>query len=516
MNVNTAFFVAKRILFDRENTPKYSSSVAKIAIISIALSVSVMVISIAVVRGFQKEIREKVTGFGSHIQINRLGNDHLFEDEPILISQPFYPALDTAQEVRHIQIYAKKPGIIETKEDIQGVIVKGIGEDFDWSFFSKHITQGKIFQIEKGKESNQIMISSYIASKLKVRENDFLTLYFVREEGMPLPRKFSISGIYKTGLEEFDQKFVLVDIGHIQKINKWGIQSQIYISENCKGDSLAISATIRGKEGLYQYLWENKRWNGKGPHKLCLSQDTTITLIVGNEFGAVPDTSLAIIQIDKKSKTENKRCYCMADLEVSYQNIEGSSNQYVGGFEVALSRYDDLLKMDDFIYSHLGYNLNTTTIMDQYPELFSWLELQDINVVVIITLMLFVACINILSMLFIFIIERTEMIGILKALGCSGSSILKIFLYNSFYIIGKGLFWGNLVGISLAFIQQKFNLIKLPQETYYVSSVPIQLDVTPLLLVNVLVIIIGFFTLLIPSLIILKMSPVKAIRFDLG
>ncbi|MCX6248555.1 MAG: ABC transporter permease [Bacteroidetes bacterium] len=406
--MNTELFIARRIL--SRSKANFSRPVVRIAILSIGLGLTVMFIAVAILTGFQKEVREKVIGFGGHIQISHYDENSSLEAKPISTHQDFYPSLGSAKGIRHIQVYATKAGIIKTADQIQGIVLKGIGPDYDLSFFSKRIKEGHPIQISDTGKTNDVMISKNLASLLKLRLNDDVRMYFLSGSST-LGRKFHIAGIYETGLEEFDKVYVICDIRHIQKLNNWQ-----------------------------------------------------------------PDE--------------------------------------VGGFEVTIDNFNDLDKMGKYVYRRIGMSLDAKTIRDLYPQIFDWLDLQDINVVIILVLMVLVTGITMISTLLILILERTTMIGILKALGMTNGGIRRIFLVNAVYIIGQGLLWGNLVGATLCVIQQKYGVITLPQESYYVSVVPVNLDLWNILLLNAGTVLVCLAMLLLPSFVSTRISPVKAIRFS--
>ncbi len=408
--MNTELFIAKRIL--SKNKENFSRPIVKIAITSIALGLAVMIIAVAIVTGFQSEIKEKVIGFGSHIQISNYDYNKSFEDSPISKNQSFYPFIDTIEGIKHIQIFANKAGIIKTKDQIQGVVLKGIGADYDWSFFEDKIVEGENFIVNDSVKTDDVILSRSLSKLLKLKTGDDLRMYFVSGSGsQPRGRKFNIIGIYETELEEFDILYVICDIKHIQKLNRW-------------------------------------------------------------------------------------------------------TDDQIGGFEILLDDFDKLEKFANIIYCEIGYDLDAKTIKETNPQIFDWLGLQDMNVVVILVLMVLVAGITMISTLLILIMERTNMIGILKALGSKDISIRKIFLYNASYIIGKGLLWGNIIGIGLCLLQDYFQLITLNQESYYVSYVPVNLSLQSMLVLNAGTFLVCLIMLLIPSLIITRISPVKAIRFS--
>jgi len=409
--LNLEYFIAKNIIKGDSKSKKFTKPIVRISIIAIALSLIVMIITMSIVAGFQQEVRNKVIGFGSHIQISSYDSQNTYEASPIDKNQDFYPNIDTIDGIKHIQIFANKAGIIKTKEEIYGVVVKGVGSDFNWEFFNKKMVAGEPFIVKENSLDKEIILSEHIANKMKLKIDDKVFLYFIQENGQLRPKDFHVKGIYKTGLEQFDNLFVLTDIAHIQKRNGW-------------------------------------------------------------------------------------------------------TKDQVSGFEVIINNFNDLDKMGDYVYNNIGYDLNATKISDLHPDIFNWLGLLDYNVNIILALMLIVAVINIISALLILILERTNMIGILKAMGMPNWNVRKIFLYNAAYLIIKGMIWGNVIGLSLCFIQKQFSIFTLNEESYYVSVVPIKLNFEHILLLNVGTLIICVLLLLIPSYVITKISPVKAIRYD--
>lgn len=409
--MNFELYISRKILSIKEKG-KLTKPAVNIAVISIIISIAVMIVSVAILSGFQKGIRNKVIGFGSHIQITKFDSNESMEEQPIDKNQDFYPSFNSVDGIRHIQVFATKAGIIKTKDEIEGVVLKGVGSDYDWSFFQNSITEGRIPQLKDSSKSKEVIISKRLAKKLKLNCNDSIRMFFIMKDNtQPKGRKFVISGIYETGLEEYDKTFVIGDIAQIQSLNKW----------------------------------------------------------------------------DK--------------------------NQ-VGGFEILIDDFNDLDAMTEYVYKNISYDLDTKNIKQLNPQIFDWLNLMDMNVIIILILMIAVSTINMISTLLILILERTKMIGILKALGTKNASIQKIFLYTSGYLIAKGIFWGNVIAIGLCLIQKYTGIITLPQEEYYLSQVPIHLNIIHILLLDIGTIIICSFILVIPSYIIARISPVKAIRFD--
>ena len=408
--MNFELFIARGILSKDKNN--FSRPIVRISIISISLGLAVMILSLAITFGFKNAISQKVIGFGSHIKITSFDLNNSFESSPVDMHQSFYPALSDSNGIKHIQVFATKSGLAKSEDQIQGVVLKGIWTDFDWTFFKDNIVIGEPIVIDPKKRTDDILISKRIADKLKFSLGDEVRIYFINpDEISPRGRKFTIKGIYDTGLEEFDEVFLIGDIRHIQKLNTWN------------------------------------------------------------------------------------------DNEVS-------------GFEVFVDDFRNMGNAYEMVYSTINYNLNAQSIQDLYPQIFDWLDLQDINVIIILVLMIAVATINMVSTLLILILEKTNMIGILKALGTKNSSVRKVFIYNAIFIIGRGLLWGNLFGLAIAILQQQFGFIHLDQESYYVSSVPIQLELLPIFLLNAGTLAICVLFLLVPSYVITKISPVRAIRWE--
>jgi len=408
--LNFEFFIANRIFSKGSNS--FSKPIVRLGVVGVALGLAAMLISVAIVTGFQDQIRDKVIGFGADIQITSYEVNSSYEDAPIDLHQPFYPSFDSVDGIRHIQVFAQKAGIIKANNQIEGVVLKGIGSDFDWSFFRNKLVEGKLFSVYDTTTTNDVIISKFLASRLKLSVSDPLRMYFISgDELQPRGRKFNISGIYETGFNEFDKMFVFCDIHHIQKLNKW-------------------------------------------------------------------------------------------------------DDNEVGGFEVFVDDFKDIDKMAVVVSKAIGYKLRSKTIVELYPQIFEWLKLQDMNVVIIIVLMVLVAGITMISTLLILILERTNMIGVLKALGSQSKSIRKIFVYNAVYIVGKGLMWGNIIGLGFCFLQLKTGLLKLNQESYYLSEVPVNMQLSHILIINFSTLLITSLMLILPTYIITKISPVKAIRFN--
>lgn len=408
--MNTELYIARHLI--QKHSHNFSRPIIRISILSVVLGLAVMLLSVSIVTGFKNEVHNKVTGFAGHIQISKYDSNSSFETPPIVFSDSLKQGLEQLEGVKHVQSVATKSGIMQAKEDILGIVLKGVTADFDTAFFAKHILEGHFPKLGLEKRSNDILISKSIADQLQLVLKDTVRIYFLNNtETNARGRRLFVSGIYETSLEEFDESFVVADQRHVQRLNNW-------------------------------------------------------------------------------------------------------SKEQVSGIEVFVDDFDQMETITEIVYSKLDYNLTASNAKDLYPQVFDWLALQDINVVVILALMLLISSVSMISTLLVLILERTSTIGILKALGTQNVSIRKIFLYQAAYIIVRGLFWGNFVGIGLAVLQKYFGIIKLDQANYYMSEVPINLDLLPLLGVNILSLIIILLFLLIPSFVASKINPVTAIRYE--
>ncbi|MGB3525163.1 MAG: FtsX-like permease family protein [Flavobacteriales bacterium] len=507
-----AHFIARRILSDRDRQDRLSRPIVLIAILGIVIGMAVMILTVGISTGFQGEVRAKVTGAGAHIEIVPLSQSDVNESSRVRIDQPFYPWLDTVPGIAHIQIFALKPGIVETDEDIQGVVVKGVGADHDWTFLQRHLIAGTVLSIGDSVRP-QVLISNWMAKRLRRGLGDELTVYLIKGREDIRPRKYQITGIYETGLEKVDHQVVYVDIGHIQRFAQWGLQAEIAASDAVTGKGIAIEGLAFGGDGDFSYDWPGTSLYGKGPHTICTRKDTTLMLVVSDNAGALPDT--AWVTIRPKAGMADSPCIAYASTDIIRRTSGGSYKDYCGGFEVSLKDYRDLATMDDLIYrDYLGAGLRTVTVRQKFPEIFSWLELLDTNVVVVILLMVIVAIINMTSALLIIILERTNMIGVLKALGTGNRTIRRIFLIDAAYIMGIGIVLGDVLGIGLALIQKQFGLARLPIESYYVDQVPVDLSLWPILALNIGVLVVCVLALVLPSMYVSRIAPAKAIRFE--
>ncbi len=435
--MNFEFFLVRKIAFHTRNT--FSSFIIRIALAAVVLSVSTMIIATSLVNGFQTEIRNKVFGFWAHLNIVPFSLTKSMGQDAVYKYQDFYTDNKLIPEARHIQATAMKGGLLKTKEDFEGIVMKGVGEDFDWSFFKAYLKKGSIISADSTKSQRDILISTTTANRLKIGVGDKVVVNFMDKSIRTRP--FKVCGIYETGLDEFDKQYAIVDIRLIQDLNGWG------------RDSVG---------GFEVFLKEQNLFKDR-------SKAYFLTL-----FGGLLDKA-----------------------------------------EFEKMKEDPIDRIGKDIYFRLPNNeLDVQTIKYLNPGIFDWLELQTMNELIILTLMILVAAINMMTALLILILERTNMIGIMKALGMSDESLRKMFLYYAALIVGGGLVLGNVVGIGLCLIQKYLHVVKLPQESYYISEAPIALNLQWIVGLNVLTLAICLLLLLLPARFVSKISPVKAIRFS--
>lgn len=415
-SLNTELFIVRRLIGSRKEGRSFSRSIVGIAMFGIALSLAVMIVAVAIVTGFKKEISSKVTGFGAHIQVLNLDSNLSYETAPVPAGLESVEKIKEMEGIRNVQPFAIKAGIIKTGEEIHGAVLKGIDKSYDWSFIEKHLDEGALFSVSDTVRSNMVVLSGSTARLLKLGVGDRFTMYFIQDP--PRARTFTISGIYNTSLEQFDKLYIFADIKQVQRLNNW-------------------------------------------------------------------------------------------------------RNGEVSGYEVLIEKMDDLPELASRVREQVGFDflddgsrLKVETITDKNSQIFDWLKLQDMNVVVLVILMVVVAGFNMISGLLILILERTNMIGILKALGTHNASVRKIFMYQSAYLTLVGLAWGNLFGLGICLAQKHLNLIPLDPGSYYLDTVPINLNLIHILLLNLGTMAITFLFLLIPSMIISRISPDKSIRFN--
>lgn len=410
--MNFELFIAKRIIGNKAYKSSVSAPIIKIGIAAIAIGIIVMLVAIATGLGLQQKIRDKVVAFNGHIEITNYDTNASDESQvPISINQDFYPEFKTIEGIKHVQGVAQKFAVIRTETDFEGVVIKGVGADYNWEYFKDFLVEGRLPDFTK-ERNEDILISSYLANRLGFNVGDaFQTLFGNPLNDRPRILNYKIVGIYNSGFQDLDEKFCVADIRHLQRINKWDADQ-------------------------------------------------------------------------------------------------------IGNFEVFIDDFSELEAKSQAVFKYIPSELNSRAIDKKYYTIFEWIKIFDNNTYGIIAIMIIVAGINMITALLVLILERTQMIGILKALGSSNWTIRKVFLYNASYLIGLGLLWGNILGLGILFAQKHFKLFKLNPDTYYVSEAPVYISWDYIVALNIGTFIACLLMLLIPSIIISKISPVKAIRFD--
>ncbi|MBO0359568.1 ABC transporter permease [Hymenobacter sp. BT186] len=404
--MNVSRYISHKI--DGADSGSFTSSVTKIAIISIALGLAVMIVSFAILEGFRNEIQSKIFSFGSHLTVSKYDTNNSIEIEPIggpgLIEE-----LHRFPQVQSVQPFARKTAIIKTKDEVLGVVLKGISEEDSRSPMRQNLVAGQFLSFPDSAASNDILISRKVADKLRLKVGDKTLFYFIQNP--PRVRPFRVSGIYQTGLDEFDDVYVIGDLRQIRELNAW------------------------------------------------------------------PDS-------------------------------------LVGGVEVVLKNFNRLDPVAENMYENLRYDLKLDKITDQYAQLFDWLQLLNRNVVIFLLLIIFVATFNMVATIFIMILERTNMIGILKAIGATDRQIRSMFFFRGISLTLRGMLFGNIVGLGFCALQYYTHLIPLDPENYYMDRVPVHWDLAIIVLLNVATFATSLLAVLIPTYLISRIKPVAAIKFD--
>jgi len=407
--LNFELFIAKRLYAG--GSQAYSRPVVKIAYASIALGLAMTIISVAVVIGFKNSVSSKVVGFASPLKIVPYDRNNSMEEQPLLFSDSLISSLKKIPGVTHVQITAHKAGVLKTTDQIQGVVLKGVGKDYDWSFLKESLVKGRLPGLNTPAVSKEVLISQKLSRILNLDTADYIRIWFIGNNTRARGRKLKISGIYNTSLEEFDNRYIIGDIRHIRRLNGWG--------KNFAGSIEVLTDNI---------------------------------------------------------KTVNALAYKL--------------------------------------YTVLPFDMTVKTVFDTYPEIYNWLSLLDTNVVVILVLMILVSGITMISTLFIIIIEKTNMVGILKALGVYDNSIRKIFFYKASGIIFRGMMCGNGLALIFYFLQERYHVLRLDAASYYVNYVPVELSVGSFLLINAGAFLVLILILIIPSYTITRITPSKALRYE--
>ena len=417
LSMNLPLFIARRIYGSEDQQREVSRPAIRIATIGVAIGVAVMVITVSVVFGFKHSIRDKVVGFGSHIQIQNFMAQQTASPSPICISDSLQKVLRKTAGVKHIQQYAITQGILKTDDDFLGVAFKGVGSDYDLSFLKDNLIEGEVPHFSSDKSSYQLLVSSMMANKLHLKVGQRIYAYFIGQDNVRA-RRFTIKGIYETNMTQFDQTLCFTDLHTAVRLNDWE-------QDQCSGAEVLV-----------------------------------------HDFDRLNETAQTVVQ------TVNRKT----------------------------DRYGEIL--------------TSQTIFEAYPHIFQWLSLLDINVWIILVLMVAVAGFTMISGLLIIILERTQMIGILKALGMRNTTVRHTFLWFAVFIIGRGLLWGNIIGIGITLLQQQTGIIHLDPASYYVDTAPMELNIPVILLLNAATLLICLFILIAPSYLVSHIHPARSMRYE--
>ena len=414
--MNWKLFIARRIYKNNDGDKEVSKPAVRIAMAGISIGLAVMIVSVAVVIGFKNQVRDKVIGLASEVIVTSLDDAQLYMTAPIAAGDSLMDALKQKPDISHVQRYSVKPGMIMTDESFQGMVLKGVGQEYDMSYIREHVVDGEIPVFTDSAATNLVLVSKSIADKLNLNVGDKIYTYYVDDNVRG--RRLTVSAIYQTNFSAYDDYFLLTDIYTVNRLNKW------------KADQVSG------------------------------------------------------IEIDVED----------------YLRIDAVNEDIRTGLFESSDKY--------------GQSYFSRTIVEANPQIFAWLDLLDLNVWVILILMTGVAGFTMISGLLIIILERTNMIGVLKAMGADNNSIRKIFLSFSVFLIGRGMLWGNVIGLSLCLIQYFFEPVKLDPSVYYVSFVPIELNVIIYILLNVFTLIVSVLMLVGPSYLISRIHPARSIRYE--
>ena len=552
-------FISRRLIQNKLQGIKVSKPIVRISILSIALAIVVNVVTVAIVTGFQHEVRNKITGFNAPLFISKKGTKQIFEGDAVFKDQKALNELAGIEGLKGISPVVFKPAMLQStrfsdtihlsngkdslinRQDILGVVMKGVVEDYDWTFIKQHLVAGRVLNHQKKQE--ELVLSKRMADQLNYSLNDTVSVYYVKNQ--PVLRKYKVVGIYQTGLEEYDQKLVFCRLPEVQKMNDFGIKTKIIIDDKLSNGKIVLKAAVEGKASNLLYDW------GSGPDiyggfYLPYLSDTNYRLIV---YQADPlkgtqtpiDTSYiqincsnAFVASSALMQDENgelikesiginayQMSSSLATVQVTETEGLGTGKNFVSGFEVQITDWNQLKHVEEEIRSIIEMRPNennelmqVSSILDTERDLFAWLSFLDYNVYIIIFLMLLIGVINVGSAMLVLIVVRTNLIGMLKAMGARDWSIRKLFLFQAAHLIGRGLLYGNSVAFVLCFIQMKFAVLKLDPLVYYLDKVPVEMNPMSWFLVNLVTFVVCMISLIVPSYVVTKISPTKAIRFN--
>ncbi len=450
--MNLSYFISKRITSEQGGT--FSSIIHKVAVVTITVGLAAAIISFLIMTGFQETIKNKIYGFSSHLRITKLTTSNSIEEQPFEYNIDLYKNPEEFPMISHIQEYAHKPGLIKTDDEVMGVFIKGVGKSFDQEGFNSNMLEGRFIDFPDSGYSHEIVISKIIAGKINTKVDDDIIVHFFQDP--PRFRRLKVVGLYETNLSEYyDSKVIIGDLRMIQRLNGWA-------------DSVA--------GGLEVFVDVNKfdRWT-----------------------------------LFKEYVADTRDMLEMSDLNWFERNAELLAAINAFSFDEAAMEKAHLLIGQDMDYDH-----NIEKLSDTYFQLFDWLRLISRQVFILLVIILIAVCLNMVSVVIILVMERTQMIGMLKALGATNKVVRSIFIYNGVNLIIRGLLYGNFLGLGVCYLQEKFHIIKLNPHDYYMDRVPIGWNWEAVIFLNALIFVLVTIVLLIPTGVISRINPLRAIRFD--
>jgi len=546
-------FISSRLIRQKHLGLRVSRPVLRISVASIALAILVNTLTLAIVRGFQQKIKDKITGFNAPLFISKAGSAHIFEAEALDRRIPFLAELAQIKGLKSVQAVGFKPIMLQSqrfsdtiqlqsgkdsvvaRQDLLGLLFKGVDSDYDWSFIKTNLYQGRL---PRKKNINEVLISLNVAKKLNINLNDEVSVFHIKQQ--PLLKKVRVVGLYNTGFTEYDQQLVFGNLALVQQMSDNG--TQIALRPQLDLNATLIKVEVQGDASNLLFDW------GLGPdvytaHRFTNLVDTTLKVIAyrfqnnTDQFERI-DSATVLIDAPHLFKHsdlqfESGEPICLTDgltkqiyaskngeLRFEFKDGAGTGAHFVSGFEISIDNFDELKRIEAAVRNTVEMRpvnqhlLQVSNIKDTEADLFSWLDFLDFNVLIIIVLMLVIGIINIGSAMLVLIVVRTSFVGLLKALGANNRSIRRIFLYQAAYLLFRGLLIGNVVAIVLCFLQQNYSIVQLNPEVYYLDAVPVEFSFWNFLLVNILTFVTCMIALLLPSRVVGRISPVKALKFQ--
>lgn len=524
-----------------------------------------MILTLSIVTGFKNQVRDKVIGFGSHIQIMQAGGGNIFESQPMTNDHAMVEMLHKISGVKTVARVAYYPGIFQSKGDslkislsngrdtfrmqqeIRGVMFKGIDEAYDLSFFLNNLVEGKLLSFSDTASPYELLISRKVATQMRFNVGDKIPVYFVHEQ--PFRRNFNVVGVFETGLDDFDGELAIAKLPTVQQISGWGVHSSIALEDTLHQNRLLINVNAKGGLGRFRYDWGDG-FGTVSKHAFVPKKDTLFRVVTGTynlspyeEPGRydVNDTAYFKVKVEgnvysgppEMKGNKLKKTYLddsgfqysirVGSATLTFEEIhgKGTSDKFISGYEVLVDSWEDLgfignrVQRELVFYSLESDNpVDVLTIHEVYPDIFTWLEFLDINFSIIVILMIAISVITMGASLLVLILEKTAAIGLLKAMGARDWMVRKVFLFQAAYLIFRGMLWGNALGISVALLQMYFNIFPLDPQVYYLNAVPVEINWSHLLLLNLFTIVVCVAVLIVPSYFITRIRPTESIKFS--